>query len=340
MEAKIAKIKNYSGFCAAPFTPFDSKGRININIIDEYVSLLQKQSVTGAFVNGSTGEGLSLTVAERKKLAERWVEASKGKLDLVIVHVTAASIVDTKELATHAEGLNVDAISILPPFYFRSPSNDHLVRYVEEVSKAAPNTPIIYYHIPAFTHVDGDISHCMKNYEVNTGIENKQISKNDVLAPVLLVRMSEFLPEANRRVPALCGAKYSCSDLTDLAGFLREDKAEFKIFFGYEEMLLAALALGVTAAIGGTFTYQGHLAKKIMDLYEQGDLAGARLLQDKLKHGIDTLCKYGYCVASLKAAANKVSGLDFGDTRIPVCPLPGDKAEELAEEIRGLDILL
>ncbi|XP_077513885.1 N-acetylneuraminate lyase-like [Amblyomma americanum] len=302
------QIKSYSGFCAAPFTPFDSKGRININIIDEYVSLLQKQSVTGAFVNGSTGEGLSLTVAERKKLAERWVEASRGKLDLVIVHVTAASIVDTKELATHAEGLNVDAISILPPFYFRSPSNDHLVRYVEEVSKAAPNTPIIYYHIPAFTHVD--------------------------------VRMSEFLPEAHRRVPALCGAKYSCSDLTDLAGFLREDKAEFKIFFGYEEMLLAALALGVTAAIGGTFTYQGHLAKKIMDLYEQGDLAGARLLQDKLKHGIDTLCKYGYCVASLKAAANKVSGLDFGDTRIPVCPLPGDKAEELAEEIRGLDILL
>uniref|UniRef100_A0A023FWC0 N-acetylneuraminate lyase n=1 Tax=Amblyomma parvum TaxID=251391 RepID=A0A023FWC0_AMBPA len=308
MEAKIAKIKKYSGLCVAPFTPFDSKGRININIIDEYVSLLQKQSVTGAFVNGSTGEGLSLTVAERKKLAERWVEASKGKLDLVIVHVTATSIVDTKELATHAEGLNVDAISILPPFYFRSPSNDHLVRYVEEVSKAAPNTPIIYYHIPAFTRVE--------------------------------VRMSEFLPEASRRVPALCGAKYSCSDLTDLAGFLRKDKAQFKIFFGYEEMLLAALALGVNAAIGGTFTYQGHLARKIMDLYEQGDLAAARLHQDKLKHGIDTLCKHGYCVAALKAAANKVSGLDFGDTRIPVCPLSEEKAEELADEIRGLDILL
>lgn len=308
MEAKIEKIKKYSGICAATFTSFDSKGNININIIDKYVSLLQKQSVTGAFVNGSTGEGLSLTVSERKKLAERWVQASKGKLDLVIVHVTAASIVDMKELATHAEGLNVDAICILPPFYFRCPSNDHLVQYVEEVSKAAPNTPIIYYHIPAFTCVD--------------------------------VRMSDFLPEAKRRVPALCGAKYSCSDLTDLAGFLRQDKAEFKIFFGYEEMLLAALALGVNAAIGGTFTYQGHLAKKIMDLYEKGDLAQARFHQDKLKHGIDTLCKHGYCVAALKAAANKVSGLDFGDTRIPVCPLSDDKAEKLADEIRGLGILL
>ncbi|KAL1446660.1 hypothetical protein MTO96_028775 [Rhipicephalus appendiculatus] len=90
MEAKIAKIKNYSGLCVAPFTPFDGKGNININLIDQYVSLLQKQSVTGAFVNGSTGEGLSLTMAERKKLAERWVEASRGKLDLVIVHVTGS----------------------------------------------------------------------------------------------------------------------------------------------------------------------------------------------------------------------------------------------------------
>ncbi|XP_050043396.1 N-acetylneuraminate lyase-like [Dermacentor andersoni] len=308
MDAKIAKIKNYRGLCVAPFTPFDSKGHIDINLIDKYVSLLQKQSVTGAFVNGSTGEGLSLTVAERKKLADRWVEASKGKLDLVIVHVTAASIVDTRELATHAESLNVDAISILPPFYFRSPSIDHLIRYVEEVSKAAPNTPIIYYHIPAFTCVD--------------------------------VRMTEFLPEARRRVPALCGAKYSCSELSDLAGFLREDKADIKIFFGFEEMLLAALALGVTAAIGGTFTYQGHLAKKIVDLYEKGDLAGARHHQDKLKHGIDTLCNHGFSVAALKAAANKVSGLNFGDTRIPVCPLPDDKAEKLAEEIRALDILI
>lgn len=307
MDAKIAKIQAYRGLCAATFTPFDQRGRININLIDDYVELLQKQSVTGAFVNGSTGEGVSLTVAERKKLTERWVECSKGKLELLIIHITASSVLDTQELATHAESLNVDAISVLPPFYFRCPTNDHLARYIEEVSKAAPNTPIIYYHIPAFTNVN--------------------------------VRMSEFLPEAKLRVPALCGAKYSCADLSDLAGFLRKDKSEFKIFFGFEEMLLAALALGVTAAIGGTFTYQGHLAKKIMDLYESGDMAAARILQDKLKHGIDTLCKHGFSVASLKAAANRVSGLNFGDTRIPVFPLSEETAERLAEEIRGLEIL-
>ncbi|XP_077514580.1 N-acetylneuraminate lyase-like isoform X2 [Amblyomma americanum] len=259
-------------------------------------------------MNGTTGEGLSLTVAERKDLAEAWVKASRGRLDLLIVHITAASVIDTQELAAHAEGLNVDAISILPPFYYRSPSNEHLIRYIETVSKAAPNTPIIYYHIPSFTCVD--------------------------------VRMSDFLPEAKLRVPALCGAKYSCTDMSDLAGFLRADKAETKIFFGYEELLLAAYAMGVTAAIGGTFTFQGHLAKKIIDLYEKGDIAGARIQQGKLKHGFDTLCKHGHFVASLKAAASKVSSLNFGDPRVPIFPLSDDKASQLVEEIRELKILI
>uniref|UniRef100_A0A1E1X9I1 N-acetylneuraminate lyase n=1 Tax=Amblyomma aureolatum TaxID=187763 RepID=A0A1E1X9I1_9ACAR len=308
MEAKIAKIHKYSGLCAAPLTLFDVSGHVDTSRIEDYVKLLRQQSVTGAFVNGTTGEGLSLTVAERKGLAEAWVRASRGRLDLLIVHITAASVVDTRELAAHAEGLNVDAISVLPPFYYRCPSSEHLIRYIEEVSKAAPNTPIIYYHIPSFTCVD--------------------------------VRMSELLPEAKRRVPALCGAKYSCTDMSDLAGFLRADKAETKIFFGYEELLLAALAMGVTAAIGGTFTYQGHLAKKIVDLYEKGDVAGARIQQGKLKHGFDTLCKHGHFVASLKAAASKVSGLNFGDPRVPIFPLSHDKAEQLVEEIRELRIVI
>lgn len=309
MDAKIDKIHKYNGLCAAPLTPFDRNGHVDTSRIGDYVKLLQQQSVSGAFVNGTTGEGLSLTVAERKKLAEAWVEASKGRLDLLIVHITAASVVDTRELAAHAEGLNVDAISILPPFYYRCPSDEHLIRYIEEVSKAAPNTPIIYYHIPSFTHVD--------------------------------VRMSDFLPKAKRRVPALCGAKYSCTDMSDLAGFLRADKAgSTKIFFGYEELLLAAFAMGVTAAIGGTFTFQGHIAKRVIDLYEKGDFVEARMQQGKVKHGLDALCKHGHFVASLKAAASKVTGLNFGEPRAPIFPLSDDEAQHLVEEIRGLKILI
>lgn len=48
--------------------------------------------------------------------------------------------------------------------------------------------------------------------------------------------MCELLPEASKAVPAFCGAKYSCNEFSDLAGFLREEKRKFKLFFGYEEV--------------------------------------------------------------------------------------------------------
>ncbi|CAN7983624.1 unnamed protein product, partial [Ixodes hexagonus] len=278
--------------------------RVNLDVIDDYVNLLRKQGVTGAFVNGTTGEGLSLTVDERKRIAEKWASASKGKLDLLILHITTCCILETHELARHAESLNVDAISLLPPFYYKY----DFIAYFAQVSQAAPNTPIVYYHIPTFTGVN--------------------------------VKLSEFLPAVSKAVPALCGAKYSCSELSDLAGFMRTDKKHFKIFFGYEEMLLAALSLGVTAAIGGTFSYEGYLANKIIENYKKGALEKARREQDKLKHGVDVLAKYGYCVAALKSAGNELCGISFGDVRFPMTPVVKSKATEMGSELKALGIPL
>lgn len=308
MEQKLRKIRNFEGLCAATFTAFDKDGNVNPDVIDDYVRLLQSQGVGGAFVNGTTGEGLSMTVEERKKLAEKWASASKGKLELLIVHISANSIVDTKELAKHAEELDVDAISLLPPFYYRCPNTETLIAYIKEVSSAAPRTPILYYHIPTFTGVN--------------------------------VKMCELLPEASKAVPAFCGAKYSCNEFSDLAGFLREEKRKFKLFFGYEEVLLASLSLGVTAAIGGTFSYQGRLANKIMKLYKEGDIVGAQQEQDKLKQGVDLLGGYGCCVSALKTAGNQLCGIDFGCPRSPLQAMGREDAESLGKKLKGLGITL
>lgn len=308
MDAKLSKIRAFEGLCAATYTPFDDNGKVNLDLIDDYVKILREQGVNGVFVSGTTGEGLSLTVDERKSIAEKWASASKGKLDLLILHITTSCILETQELAKHAETLNVDAISLLPPFYYKCATTDEFIAYFKQVSQVAPKTPIIYYHIPTFTGVN--------------------------------VKLSEFLPAVSKEVPALCGAKYSFSDLSDLAGFLRDDMGRFKIFFGLEEMLLAAFSLGVTAAIGGTFSYQGYLANKIIANYKKGDLARARLEQDKLKHGVDILAKYGYGVSALKTAGNELCKINFGAVRFPMSSIPQAKASELGNELKSLGILL
>jgi N-acetylneuraminate lyase len=112
-------------------------------------------------------------MSERKLTAERWIQASAGRLT-VMVHVGTPCMKDVKELASHAESAGADAIATIPPVFHtpvtisESQSQSllqlliitnfnligNLVTFLKEVSMSAPTLPLFLYHIPAFTHVD------------------------------------------------------------------------------------------------------------------------------------------------------------------------------------------
>src|SRR5690349_8218620 len=89
-----------SGLVAAPHTPFDAEGSLYLDVIEEQAALLADSGVSGAFVCGTTGEGLSLTAEERKAVARQWVNVARGRLK-VIVHVGHASQREAIDLARH-----------------------------------------------------------------------------------------------------------------------------------------------------------------------------------------------------------------------------------------------
>ncbi|MGT4676677.1 dihydrodipicolinate synthase family protein, partial [Aeromonas caviae] len=93
-----------TGLIAAPHTPFDANGEVNYPVIDRIAEHLIAQGVKGAYVCGTTGEGIHCSVEERKKIAERWVAASQGQLSITL-HTGALSIADALELSRHAETL-------------------------------------------------------------------------------------------------------------------------------------------------------------------------------------------------------------------------------------------
>lgn len=66
-----------TGLIAAPHTPFDENGDVNLPVIDQLAELLIKQGVKGVYICGTTGEGLNCSVDERKAIAQRWVSAAK-----------------------------------------------------------------------------------------------------------------------------------------------------------------------------------------------------------------------------------------------------------------------
>ena len=93
-----------SGLCAAPFTPFLPSGEVDVESIPLHVAELQRQGVPYAFVCGTTGEGVTMSVAERQRTLDAWLAAAGGTQLKIIAHVGAESIADMTALARHAKG--------------------------------------------------------------------------------------------------------------------------------------------------------------------------------------------------------------------------------------------
>ena len=108
----MAKVKKLEGLIAAPHTPFNPDGSVNLDMIPKQVDVLVKQGVIGAYICGTTGEGICCSVEERKAVMKKWAEYGKGKL-FIIAHVGALSVTDARELAAYAQELKLDATSIV-----------------------------------------------------------------------------------------------------------------------------------------------------------------------------------------------------------------------------------
>lgn len=146
--------KKLQGLVAATITPMTENGEINFPVIGQYVDyLVKEQGVKNIFVNGTTGEGLSLSISERRQVAEEWVRQGKNKLDQVVIHVGALNLKESQELAQHAAEIGADGIAVIAPFFFKSQNKDALISFLREVAAAAPALPFYYYHIPSLTGV-------------------------------------------------------------------------------------------------------------------------------------------------------------------------------------------
>lgn len=112
-------------------------------------------------VNGLTGEGMTLCLDERKRLAEEWFRVTRKHQLKMLLNIGGTDIADVYELAEHAEKLNVDGILVLPDLFYRPVVEEDLLQYIRDVAKYAPNTPVLYYHIPIMTAV-----HCKWRHSI------------------------------------------------------------------------------------------------------------------------------------------------------------------------------
>jgi N-acetylneuraminate lyase len=291
------------GLIAAPFTPMDSLGKLNLSVIERYAIELKQDGVKGVFVCGTTGEGLSLTLDERKHLLGEWIKYQEPGFK-VIIHVGSTSYLQSIELARHAAAKGVYAISAMGPPFFQPKQVEELIGYCKKIAGEAPETPFYYYHNPAMSGVT--------------------------------LSMQRFLLDATGVIPNLRGIKFTHNDLMELQQCLMIENDNLDIILGYDEVLLGGLVLGIQAAIGSTYNFMAPVYMEMIRCFERGDLMAARKLQRYAVKIVELLHQFGGWVVGGKHIQS-LCGIDCGNCRLPLGKLTDNEVKLLRKNLDDLD---
>ncbi|HAX92745.1 MAG TPA: dihydrodipicolinate synthetase [Bacteroidales bacterium] len=297
------KAERFEGLVAAPFTPMDKNGNIKYDTIGPYYDFLEKNGVIGAFINGSTGEGPSLTQKEKQLQAEKWAERLKagGKVRVINL-VGGTSYRECIENAIFSSELGLSAIAILAPYYYKPSSPGQLAGFCARIGESVPGMPVYFYHIPVLTGVS--------------------------------MPMYGFIEKISGMLPNFAGIKYTQEDLMDFMKCLNYDGGRYEMLWGRDECLLPALAAGCRGAVGSTYNYAAPLYLKLIEAFNAGDLMEARRLQQMSVSMIDLLGKYGGMAVG--KSFMKYAGLDCGECRMPVTNPASGTYREFIEDVRKL----
>jgi dihydrodipicolinate synthase/N-acetylneuraminate lyase len=130
------------GTIAAAVTPLTAGGvAVDEPAFGPYADFLHAAGLDGVLSLGTNGEGILLSVPERQRVTELFVEASAGRL-LVAAHCGAQTTADTVALAEHAAGCGVDAVAVIGPPYFKL---DAAAQQAHLLAAARACAPVPFY---------------------------------------------------------------------------------------------------------------------------------------------------------------------------------------------------
>lgn len=273
----------FEGIMPPLSTFFDDEGNFDPKAQGEAIDRVIEAGVQGILVLGSAGEFFSMTVAERKKIAEFCIKHAAGRVK-VLVGTGSCSLSETIELTEHAGKAGADGVLVINPYY--SPmSRECLRRHYLTIADASP-IPVLVYNFPAMT-------------------------KQDIPADLII--------ELAKSHPNIVGLKDSVTDVAHTRAVIlatNEVRPDFCVFSGFDEHILNNLALGGVGGIPGTANFAPEVTVGLYNAFKAGDYQKAfafhrRAAALSAVYGIET--PY---FGTLKEAA-KLVGLKVGSAVLP-----------------------
>jgi 4-hydroxy-tetrahydrodipicolinate synthase len=251
--------------------------------------------VDGLVPCGTTGEFNYLTPEENKRLVQIAVEEAQGKP--VIAGTGAPGTRLALELARNAQEVGATACLIVTP-YFLHPSDKGIYQHYYQIATALPQMPIILYNIP------------------------------QVVDAYLPRRVVEDLAD----IPNIVGLKDSSGNLTYTMEILEYAGDRIDVLVGHDEVVLNALAGGVSGMILASAQVYPEVWQAIFKAVRAGDLETARALQRQVQKLSRIFCRYGGGVAVKQAL--KMMGVNAGKPRSPLKSVGGALIHEDRAEIQ------
>ncbi len=291
----------YKGVFPAAPTPVQADGHINERAFRAVLEDNISHGVHGFWIAGSTGEGPIFTDEQRETVARVTGETCKGRV-LSIMHVGAMSTESAVKGARAAARHGCDAISCVPPFFFR-PNTRALLGHYKAVSDASGGLPFFVYNLPQLTNVETD--------------------------PVLMEQIV-------RSVPNVVGLKHSALNFSQIRFFA---DMGLKCFSGSGYLPLPALTMGAVGTVDAPLALAPWAYVDLFSAWEEGDLERARARQKEVKKYVDLVIMFGAASHVCKLVLSERTGIDCGEPIPPVNRLNEDEKKAVLKAARAAGVL-
>lgn len=295
--------KAVRGIYAAAVSPFQADGRLDIPKLIGYCQYLMTDGgCDGVAPTGTTGEGNSIALSDKLALPKAFAEAGIAG-ERVIFGTGACSTVDAITLSKNAVEQGFNNVLVLPPFYYKSPSDEGLHAYFSQLIEGVGSDALrVYlYHFPQMSAVP--------------------------FSTDLVVRLkTEF-------GPIIAGLKDSSGDFEQSRAFAQATggvEADFDVYPSSEAMYFDGKAAGCAGIISGS---TNAFANKVQAAIASG--GGPEF--EAVKAARATAGKYPLMAAMKQVEAWRSDDDSWLRMAPPLVPLSEDQRAALRADLDALD---
>ncbi len=288
---------NFDGILFFPVTPFDSEGRVDVDLLQRHIGDTLAHKPGGVFPACGTGEYHALSATEAATVVRAAVETVAGTVP--VIAGSGGTLGHATEVARAAADAGADALLVLPPYLVGGPQAG-LVAYVEAIAAASPLPVVIYHRGSAQYSVDS-----VRRLAANPKVVGFKDGTGDIGTAQLIVRA---VAETGR------------SDFAFFNGLLTAELTQ-----------AAYRGIGIPLYSSAAFAMIPEVANAYYRAYVDGDEVRRLQILDGFYTPLVALRDEtpGFGVSLIKAGL-RLSGLEVGSVRAPLVDPTPAQTEKLA----------